>query len=348
LDHIAKEIGVGKIWYKDEGSRFGLKSFKALGGAYAIQQLLRNHLQDQLGVLPSAVELLEGRFRKQTANLTVTCATDGNHGRSVAWGANLFGCRAVIYIHEHVSEARAQAIKEFGAQIVRCNGTYDDSVRQAAADAALRGWLVVSDTSYEGYRDVPRDVMQGYTVLVDEALAEIGDQREITHTFVQAGVGGFAAAVCGHLWETFEDKRPRFVVVEPEQAACIFESIKAEHPVAFGGTLETIMAGLACGEPSLLAWDILAEGADDALTITDAQAADCMRRLARGSGGDPKVVAGESAVAGLAGLIASAVDTDLRQALCLDHSSNVLVFGTEADTDPAAYLAIVGGQGVAR
>lgn len=344
LKNLAKIIGIDEIYYKDEGPRFGLKSFKALGGAYAISKLLRSHIQRHIGALPSSQELLAGTFRDLTRPVTVCCATDGNHGRSVAWGASLFGCSAVIYIHERVSEARASAIAALGAKVVRCRGTYDDSVKKVAADAAINDWVVVSDTSYEGYSDIPRDIMQGYSIIVEEVLAKLPHNQLLTHTFVQAGVGGFAAAVCGYLWETYGAERPRFVVVEPAAAACIFVSIAAGRCTSFGGNLDTIMAGLACGEPSLIAWEILARGVDDALTITDAQAAECIRRLAQGSGGDPTVVAGESAVAGIAGLIESARDQQLRAKLSLNEKSRVLVFGTEADTDPIAYQHILDGR----
>ncbi len=308
--------GVSGVFYKDEATRFGLGSFKALGGAYAVWRLL----QGQPG-----------------GEVTVTCATDGNHGRSVAWGARIFGCRCVIYVHAAVSEGRCRAIEAYGAEVRRVAGTYDDAVRQAAADAAAQGWQVVSDTSYEGYVDVPRDVMQGYSLMVEEALSQLPEGVLPTHVFVQGGVGGLAAGVCSYLWERFEAGRPRFVVVEPVTADCLFRSGQAGRPVAAEGGLETIMAGLACGEVSLLAWDILSVGTDAFMTIDDAAAASVMRMLA-----DDGVVAGESAVAGLAGFLLAAGDSDARARLGLDASSVVLVFGTEGATDPAVYREIVG------
>ncbi len=308
--------GVSGVFYKDEATRFGLGSFKALGGAYAVWRLL----QGQPG-----------------GEVTVTCATDGNHGRSVAWGARIFGCRCVIYVHAAVSEGRCRAIEAYGAEVRRVAGTYDDAVRQAAADAAAQGWQVVSDTSYEGYVDVPRDVMQGYSLMVEEALSQLPEGVLPTHVFVQGGVGGLAAGVCSYLWERFEARRPRFMVVEPVTADCLFRSGQAGRPVAAEGGLETIMAGLACGEVSLLAWDILSVGTDAFMTIDDAAAASVMRMLA-----DDGVVAGESAVAGLAGFLLAAGDSDARARLGLDASSVVLVFGTEGATDPAVYREIVG------
>lgn len=322
LDDVAKAAGVGKVFYKDERGRFGLGSFKALGGAYAVLRQVRN----------------AGR---PAGEIVVTCATDGNHGRSVAWGAKRFGCRCVIYIHETVSQGRADAIARYGAEVRRVPGNYDDAVRQAARDAEAQGWIVVSDTSYPGYTDIPRDVMQGYAIMADEALAQWPGETP-THVFIQAGVGGLAAAVCGHLWEMLGAKRPRIVVVEPDRAACLFESAAQGRPANIHGALDTIMAGLACGETSLLAWKILEEGASDFLTVTDDAAAACMRLLADGKNGDPRVVAGESAVAGLAGLLGALARPALAKALGLDASSRVLLFGSEGDTDPALYQQIVG------
>jgi diaminopropionate ammonia-lyase len=335
LPSLARAIRIGSLSYKDESGRFGLGSFKALGGAYAVLR----QLQARLGDVSSA-ELRAGNHRDRAATITVTCATDGNHGRSVAWGAQLFGCRCVIYIHETVSQGRADAIASYGAEVRRTPGNYDDAVRQAARDAAANGWIVVSDTSYEGYTDIPRDVMQGYAVMADEALGQL--PAPPTHVFIQAGVGGLAAAVCGHLWETLRERRPRVVVVEPDRAACLFESAVHGRASNIGGTLDTMMAGLACGETSILAWEILEEGAADFLTVTDEAAFACMRLLAQGTNGDPRVVAGESAVAGLAGLLCAMARPTLATALGLDNRSRVLLFGSEGDTDPALYERIVG------
>lgn len=319
LAGLAQANGIGTIFYKDEATRFGLGSFKALGGAYAV------------------FTLLQGIGTGGAADITVTCATDGNHGRSVAWGARTFGCRCVIYVHETVSQGRCDVIASFGAEVRRVIGTYDDAVRQAAADAAREGWHVVSDTSYEGYIDVPRDVMLGYAVMVDEALRQLPAGTIPTHVFVQGGVGGLAAAVCAHLWEELGPKRPRFVVVEPDRADCLYRSAVAGHPTPAEGALDTIMAGLACGEVSLLAWRILETGADAFMTIGDDAAADTMRLLAVSN---PPIVAGESGVAGLAGLLS--LDAAGRAALGLNSDSVVLAFGTEGATDPEIYRRIVG------
>jgi diaminopropionate ammonia-lyase len=334
LPGLARRAGIAALAYKDESGRFGLGSFKALGGAYAVLRQLQARLGDV-----SSSELRSGQHRARTAAITVCCATDGNHGRSVACGAQLFGCRCVIYIHETVSQGRADAIARYGAEVRRVPGNYDDAVRQAARDAEANGWTVVSDTSYPGYTDIPRDVMQGYAVMADEAMAQ---GAAPTHVFIQAGVGGLAAAVCGHFWETLGKARPRVIVVEPDRAACLFESAAVGRAANIHGALDTMMAGLACGETSILAWEILEEGASDFLTVTDEAAAGCMRLLGEGVDGDPAIVAGESAVAGLAGLLGAIARPALAQALALDASSRVLLFGSEGDTDPALYEQIVG------
>ncbi|MEK9968321.1 MAG: diaminopropionate ammonia-lyase [Ferrovibrio sp.] len=343
LAAMARQEGFGTIRYKDEGSRFGLGSFKALGGAYAVLRQLKRIVAERKGQPVEAItstELLAGHYRDIVSDVTVTCATDCNHGRSVAWGASLFGCRCVIYIHALVSAGRETAIAGYGAQVVRTAGNYDDSVRQAQQDAEASGWLVISDTSYPGYRDIPRDVMQGYSVMAAEALAQCPVRP--THVFVQGGVGGLAAAVLAWLWESFGSERPRLVVVEPDKADCLYRSARAGRPEVVHGDLDTIMAGLACGEVSLIAWDILSQGADAFMTVPDQAAIDLMGRLARPADGDPAIVAGESAVAGLAGALAARRDPAMADALKLDASSRLLVFGSEGATDPALYEQLTG------
>lgn len=339
LDRLAAELGIAKLLYKQEAGRFGLGSFKALGGAYAVFRLLSDRIEAETGAAPSAADLIDGRHAERVRDITVTCATDGNHGRSVAWGASLFGCQSVIFVHETVSKARADAIAGFGARVVRTPGNYDDSVREADRAAKANGWSVISDTSYPGYVDVPRNVMQGYSVMAEEAIRELGAARP-THVFLQGGVGGLAAAVTAHLWESY-GAAPTVVVVEPLTAACLFESNRAGRPVAVTGDLDTIMAGLACGEPSVIAWPILASGAAAFMAIPDDTVRAAMRRLASGEAG-ARLVGGESGVAGLAGLIELAGNAEWRDAIGLDAHSSVLVIGSEGDTDPALYREIVG------
>jgi diaminopropionate ammonia-lyase len=341
LTKLARAIGIGDILYKDEGERFGIGSFKALGGAYAVFRVLQQAIAQQTGATVTSGDLISGRYEALTSRMTVAAATDGNHGRSVAWGARNFGCRCVIYLPESTSEGRCRAIAAYRAEVRRVPGTYDNAVRQVAADAAASGWHVVSDTSYDGYMDIPRQVMQGYALMMDEALAQMSYTLP-SHVFAQGGVGGLAAALCSYLWERHGAKRPRYIVVEPDKANCLFRSAVAGRPTPAEGTLDTIMAGLACGEVSILAWRILDRGADAFITVGDDAAAECMRLLAHNRLDDGAVVAGESAVAGLTGLLVAAADADACRSLVLTRDSTVLVFGTEGATDPELYQKIVG------
>jgi diaminopropionate ammonia-lyase len=342
LGGLAKENRVDQIYYKDEGTRFGLGSFKALGGAYAVLRLLAREIPELTGRKPSDAEIGSGQCTDAAGNITVVTATDGNHGRSVAWAAQMFGCQCVIYIHAEVSVGREQAMESFGARIVRIDGNYDDSVRQAAEDAETNNWFVVSDTSYDGYTELPGHVMEGYTVMTAEIVDQLPVGTALSHVFVQGGVGGLAGAVCSHFWQLMGVERPRFIVVEPDRADCLFQSAKNGKPTEVSITEETIMAGLSCGEISQLSWEILRVGTDDFLTISDSLVAPVMRLLAEGTGSDAPIVAGESAVAGLAALIAARSNAHLSTALGLDENSRVLIIGTEGATDPEIYRSIVG------
>jgi diaminopropionate ammonia-lyase len=339
LEQLARDLGLARLWYKDEAHRFHLESFKALGGAYAVLRVLQDEIRRRGGDGDlSSQALRRGDHAALAASLTVTSATDGNHGRSVAWGAEMFGCPCVIYIHEGVSQGREAAIARFGAEVRRVPGSYDDSVRQAALDAQANGWHVVSDTSYEGYDAVPRQVMQGYTVMAAEAAAALPADTVPSHLFIQGGVGGLAAAVTAHFWQRWGGGRPRVVVVEPVRADCLYQSAMAGRPAHATGDLETVMAGLSCGEISTIVWPILAEGAAAFMTIPDEAAIEAMRRLAE----DEAVVGGESGVAGLAGLIAAAGDPASAEALGLDANARVLLVGSEGATDPELYRKLVG------
>jgi len=339
LPEIARGARVGAVFYKDEGPRFGLGSFKALGGAYAVQKLVAAELaRRDLVPHASAAELESGAHRQATQAITVTCATDGNHGRSVAWGARRFGCRCVIYVHEGVSQGRRDAIAQYGSEIRVVPGNYDDAVRACARDAEKEGWFIVSDTSWDGYMEVPRDVMQGYRLMAEEAAEQL--DAPPTHAFIQGGVGGVAAAVSVQLRARF-GAGVKVIVAEPDKAACLLASAEAGEPVAVPGDLDTLMAGLACGEPSLLAWQELERGAFAFVSVPDESAVDCMKLLARR---DPKVVAGESAVAGLAALLLAAGDPFARGMLGLDADSRVLLFGTEGATDVETYDRLIIGD----
>ena len=331
LPGLAAQARVGAVRLKDEAERFGLGSFKALGGAYAVAQVLIAELARH-GVAPAAgsADLRAGRHAEATRAITVTCATEGNHGRSVAWGAQQFGCKCVIFMPHTVSPGRAAAIAHYGAEIRRVPGTYDDAVREASRAAAAAGWLVVSDTSWPGYTAVPVEVMQGYRLMADEAAGQWPGEPP-THVFVPGGVGGVAAAVSVQLRACYPQP-PRLVVVEPDRAACLLASAELGSRTAIPGTLDTIMAGLACAEPRLLAWAELDRGAAAFMAVPDAAAIASMRRLA-GMG----IIAGESGVAGLAGFLLAAGDPVARAMLGLTEDSRVLLFSTEGATDPDLY-----------
>lgn len=337
LEDVAKAARVAAVHWKDEAPRFGLGSFKALGGAYAVMRLLQAELARR-GVANAAnsAELAGGTYREVTQAITITCATDGNHGRSVAWGAKRFGARCVIFVHETVSQGRRDAIAAHGAEIRVVPGTYDDAVRAAQHTAEREGWFVVSDTSYPGYTEVPRDVMQGYRLMAEEAAESI--PAPPTHVFIQGGVGGLAAAVSVQMRARYGSGGPRLVVVEPDKAACLLASAEAGELTSVDGDLDTLMAGLACGEPSLLAWQELERAAFAFMAVPDESAVACMRLLARRQ---PKLVAGESAVAGLAGLLLAAREPFARNALGLAEDSRILLFGTEGATDPEVYARLV-------
>lgn len=342
LDALAEELRIADLRYKDESRRFGLGSFKALGGAYALLRLLAQKIRSQSGQQVPDADIVTGKVAKAASAITVVTATDGNHGRSVAWGAKQFGCKCFIYMHEGVSKRRARAVENLGAKVVWTPGNYDDSVHRAAEDAAANGWFVVSDTSWEGFSEMPRHVMAGYTMMTAEINRQLPKDAIPTHVFVQGGCGGLAGAVLNHLWQTYGERCPRFIVVEPDRADCLYRSSKNGGLTAVHITKETIMAGLSCGEVSLLAWQILSAGADDFMIINDDLVAPTMTLLADGLAGGGPIVAGESAIAGLAGMIAARRDPALSKRLNLDDSSRVLVFGTEGATDPVIYQSIVG------
>ncbi len=342
LPALAREAGVAEVRYKDEAHRFGLKSFKALGGAYAVLAVLKEHLARNGVADVTAADLMAGRHRDLVRPVTVAAATDGNHGRSVAWGAQMFGCGCTIYLHEHVSAAREREIARFGARIARVPGHYDDSVRACAADARRNGWVLVADTAPETGAAIPAMVMQGYTLIAQEILDALPAGAPPTHVFVQAGVGGLAAALAAHFWERLGEGRPRIVVVEPTRADCIFRTVAAGRPVAVEGSTDTFMACLAAGEVSAPAWVILEHAADDVIALDDEAAMVTMRLLAQGFGGDPPLVAGESGCAAAAGLIAAVRDGAMREALGLDASARVVVIGSEGATDSETYERIVG------
>ena len=338
LPGLARAAGVGAALYKDEAHRFGLGSFKALGGAYAVMRALQERLRAR-GIEAASRDLLAGRHAGAVAGETVVCATDGNHGRSVAWGAWMFGCRARVYIHANVSEDREAGIAAYGAEMVRLSGDYDASVRACAADAEAHGWTLVADTDAGGGSPaIPTLVMQGYTILAREVVAQL--DAPPTHVLVPAGVGGLAAAVAGH-W-TLEGARPRVVAVEPLSAACVLRAVREGAPRALGGDVDSFMACLSAGEVSPAAWPVLRCALDDVLAIPDAAAVEALRGLAEGRWGDPPLVSGESGCAPVAALLAIAADPGLRGALGLGPEARVLAIGSEGATAPDLWARVVG------
>ncbi len=357
LDSTARELGLGALWLKDEGTRFGLGAFKSVGGAYAVYRTLEARIHEKYpDAEASPRALIAGAHRELISSITFACASAGNHGRAVAWGAKLFGARCVVYLYQGVSPGRRAAIEALGAAVDASSPNYDHAVKRIAIDAERRGWQVISDTAYQGYDDIPRLVMQGYTMIAQEVLEQLGSERP-THVFLQAGVGGFAAAIAAHLWESLGADRPRFLVVEPAGAACIQESI-ANRNFSTLPTAQSIMGGLNCAVPSVLAWEILRVAADWAVAIPDRASIDAMRELAcynkqdRGSriadrnerGPDPQIgiVAGESGAAGFAALRLLCQDSPRRAELGLDQHARVLLFSTEGATDPETYHALTG------
>jgi diaminopropionate ammonia-lyase len=342
LRELAKSAGVGSLHVKDEAGRMGLGSFKALGGSYAVFALVLEEAGRRLGRAVGFEEALRPEVHAVAQTMTVGCATDGNHGRAVAAGAQRIGARAAIFVHERVSPGRIAAIAAFGAQMIRVPGAYDDAVDEAARRCEAEGWLLVSDTTSPGYERVPMLVMQGYTALVHEALEQLSEPP--THVFVQAGVGGLAAAVAGHLDGVLGAARPTFVVVEPARAACVLECALAGGPVRIAEGEPTVMAMLECGETSRVAWRVLSRAADAFMTVEEGEAIAMMKRLAKPTGGDAPIVAGESGGVGVAGLLRAAADPQMRAALGLTEASRVLAINTEGATDPERYRLLVGRQ----
>jgi diaminopropionate ammonia-lyase len=337
---FAQHAGIGCLHIKDEGQRLGLKSFKALGGAYAVMSLVLAMAERQLHRALGPQDLQTGPVKALARTITVTCATDGNHGRSVAAGARLAGCHCVIFVHRGVSQGRVDAIAAFGADVRREGDTYDDAVQHATASAAREGWLVVSDTSWAGYEDIPLTVMQGYTVMAGEAFDALPTPP--THVFLQAGVGGMAAAVVAHAVAVYLDQAPLFVVVEPSRAACLMASATLGKLSKVAQGEPTVMGMLECYEPSPIAWEILAPRVAAYVTLEEDDAVLAMRQLASPQAGDAPIVAGESGGTGLAALTACLGNANARGALGLDTSSRVLLFNSEGATDADTFQALVG------
>ncbi|MDX9992016.1 MAG: diaminopropionate ammonia-lyase [Anaerolineales bacterium] len=352
LSNLAGKLGLGGIWVKDESARLNLQSFKVLGGSYAIYK----HLQKRLELADrdvSFADLTSGIMRQKLGDLTFAAATDGNHGRGIAWSASQMGFKSVIYVHKLTSAARIRTIEGNGGKVVVVDGNYDDAVRQVEHDAQRNGWQVVSDTSWEGYEDIPRWVMQGYSTMFSEAQEQLAAQglSQPTHVFVQAGVGSLAAATIGFYASLFGSARPKSIVVEPTRAACLFHSVQVGdgQPHAVEGNLNTIMAGLACGQPNPIAWQILKDSADYFAICPDYVAAMGMRVYGIPLKEDPSIISGESGAVTLGALMyLSQLESarELRQQLELGPESHVLLINTEGNTSPDDFRNVVWEGGI--
>ena len=322
LTDIASAANVGTVLYKDESTRFGLGSFKALGGSYAVFQLAQAHQ----------------KAHGELTNYVIATATDGNHGRSVAWGAKRLGIECHIFIHAHVSQQRSDAMSELGAVVHRIDGNYDDSLVECEKMAEQHGWQIVSDTSWEGYETVPIQVMAGYSVMASEIVEQLNGDIP-SHLFIPAGCGGLAGGMLAYLWQVWQEKLPSIVIVESELSDCVYQSLASNKLELIDIVDETVMAGLSCGEVSRIAWPMLQKGAAHVITIPDDGVVPMMRWLARPTDSRRAIEGGECSAASLIALMASVGDENLRTAVGLDSDSTVLVLGTEGATDPDFYEA---------
>lgn len=348
LKNLAAHYGVKKVWLKDESKRFGLNAFKVLGGSYAIGKYLSQRLGKDINELPYNV-LISDEVKKQLGDVTFVTATDGNHGRGVAWMANRLKQKSVVYMPKGSAKMRFDAIAREGADVTITDLNYDDAVRLANKGAEEYGWIMVQDTAWDGYEEIPLWIMQGYSTIINEVveqLKECGNEKP-THVFLQAGVGSFAGAVQGYLAHLYGDDRPITIICEPHGANCIYKSMEANdgNPHNVGGDLTTIMAGLACGEPNTISWKILRDNADFSVSCDDQIAARGMRVLSSPLGDDTRVISGESGAVGL-GLFTILSErkeefAELMKELKIDENSKILCISTEGDTDVEGYRNIV-------
>ena len=350
LDGMAKLMGLGGLYVKDESHRFGLNAFKVLGGSFAMAQ----YIAQQMGrdVSGMTYDYLTSReFREEFGQATFFTATDGNHGRGVAWAANKLGQKAVVHMPKGSSKARFDNIAKEGATVTVEEVNYDDCVRMAAAEAArTKNGVIVQDTAWDGYEEIPAWIMQGYGTMASEAAEQLR-QCEVnrpTHIIVQAGVGSLAGAVTGYFANLYPDCPPKVIVVEAKAADCLYRGALAGdgNPRKVEGDLTTIMAGLACGEPNTISWDILRNHADIFVSCPDWVSAKGMRMLGVPVKGDPTVISGESGAVGMGLLAAATLDEnddyrELREAMGLDKYSQVLMFSTEGNTDPAKFRKVI-------
>ena len=316
LDKLSKELNLNNIFYKDENKRFNLKSFKALGGAYAVEKVTKGN-----------------------KDIVVATATAGNHGRSVAWGARRLGLKCKIFISEFVSDARGQAMADLGADVIKVKGNYEKSLIECIKQSTENNWQIVQDVAWKDYMLVPKYTMAGYTVMMKEIVDQIKNER-ITHIILQAGVGGMAGAMVAGI-ARYLDNIPITLVVEPDSAACVMESIKTGKIEKIDIQRESLMGGMSCGEVSLVPWEILKNSVKHCISLPDDDIAKTMKLLGNSTFSNEKIIAGENSAPGVISLIASCEDQNIKQKLELDQNSNVLVIGCEGDTDKEMYQKLI-------
>ena len=316
LNKLSKELNLKNVFYKDEDKRFDLKSFKALGGAYAVEKVTKGN-----------------------KDIVVATATAGNHGRSVAWGARRLGLKCKIFISEFVSDARGQAMADLGADVVKVKGNYEKSLIECIKQSTENNWQIVQDVAWKDYMLVPKYTMAGYSVMMREIIDQINNEK-ITHIILQAGVGGMAGAMVAGI-ARYLDNVPVTIVVEPDSAACVLESIKTGKIEKIDIKRESLMGGMSCGEVSLVPWEILKNSVKHCISLPDDDIAKTMKLLGNSSFSDEKIIAGENSAPGVISLIASCEDHNIKQTLKLDQNSNVLVIGCEGDTDKEMYQKLI-------
>jgi diaminopropionate ammonia-lyase len=347
LNHLAKQLGVGGIYVKDESYRFGLNAFKVLGASFAIANCLAKRLPGELSGLDFST-LISAKIHKKLGEITFVTATDGNHGRGVAWTANRLQQKSVVYMPKGSSLTRLANIRKEGATASITDLNYDEAVRLAAKQAEENDWIMIQDTAWEGYEDIPAWIMQGYGTIAAETLEQLQtiNVEKPTHILLQAGVGSFAGAIQGYFASKFGNDRPKTLIVEPDTAACLYQSVLANDgaPHFVTGDMPTIMAGLACGEPNRIGWNILRDYSDMFFSCPDCVTARGMRLLGNPLGSDSRVISGESGAVttGLLSLLLQRRELqEAKATLKLDENSQILLISTEGDTDPAKYRSIV-------
>ncbi|MPM07252.1 Diaminopropionate ammonia-lyase [bioreactor metagenome] len=348
LENLSKRLGLKGIYLKDESYRFGLNAFKVLGGSYSMGKYLAQRLNKDIAELPYE-KLTSEEVKNELGEITFVTATDGNHGRGVAWTANRLKQKSVVYMPKGSSLIRLENIRKEGAEASITDMNYDDAVRLAAKYAEEHNGVVVQDTAWEGYEEIPAWIMQGYGTMGLEALEQLRNDYNVerpTHIFLQAGVGSLAGGIQGFFASVFGEDCPTTVVVEAKEAACYYESAIANDgkPRAVGGDMPTIMAGLACGEVNITGFEVLKNYSKAFVSAPNYVAANGMRVLGNPLSGDNKVISGESGAVTL-GLVYELMTNpeykDLKESISLDENSRVLLFSTEGDTDPDKYREIV-------